>query len=166
MAGWHHWLNGRESEWTPGVGDGQGGLACCNSWGRKESDTAERLNWTETFLSVQFSSIKYIHVTVQPSLSCFLKLRVCSAAQSCLTLYDGSLLGSSGRGILQARILERFVICSSRGSSQPKDRTHVSCISCIRRKSLYHCTTWEAFLKLVLFIHTQLNKILFNFSFA
>ena len=34
-------------EWTPGVGDGQGGLACCDSWGRKESDTTERLNWTE-----------------------------------------------------------------------------------------------------------------------
>ena len=47
MAGWHHWLNGRESEWTPGVGDGQGGLVCCDSWGRKESDTTERLNWTE-----------------------------------------------------------------------------------------------------------------------
>ena len=50
MAGWHHWLDGRESEWSPGVGDGQGGLACCNSWGRKESDTTERLNWTELFL--------------------------------------------------------------------------------------------------------------------
>ena len=47
MAGWHHWLNGRESQWTLGVGDGQGGLACCNSWGREESDTTERLNWTE-----------------------------------------------------------------------------------------------------------------------
>ena len=47
MAGWHHWLDGRESEWTPGVGDGQGGLLCCDSWGRKESDTTERLNWTE-----------------------------------------------------------------------------------------------------------------------
>ena len=35
MDGWHHWLDGRESEWTPGVGDGQGSLACCNSWGRK-----------------------------------------------------------------------------------------------------------------------------------
>ena len=44
MAGWHHWLVGCESEWTPGVGDGQGGLACCDSWGRKESDTTERLN--------------------------------------------------------------------------------------------------------------------------
>ena len=40
------WLNGRESEWTLGVGEGQGGLACCDSWGRKESDTTERLNWT------------------------------------------------------------------------------------------------------------------------
>ena len=49
MAGWHHRLAGRESEWTPGVGDGQGGLACCNSWGRKELDTTERLNWTESF---------------------------------------------------------------------------------------------------------------------
>ena len=44
---WHHWLDTRESEWTPGVGDGQGGLACCDSRGRKESDTPERLNWTE-----------------------------------------------------------------------------------------------------------------------
>ena len=47
MAGWHHWLDGRESEWTPGVGDGQGGLSCCDSWGCKESDMTERLNWTE-----------------------------------------------------------------------------------------------------------------------
>ena len=49
MAGWHHRLDGRESEWTPGVGDGQEGLACCYSWGHKESDTTERLNWTELF---------------------------------------------------------------------------------------------------------------------
>ena len=47
MAGWHHRLGGHEFEWTPGGGDGQGGLACCNSWSRKESDTSERLNWTE-----------------------------------------------------------------------------------------------------------------------
>ena len=45
MAGWHHRLNGHEFEWTPGVGDGQGGLACCDSWGRRESDMTERLNW-------------------------------------------------------------------------------------------------------------------------
>ena len=47
MAGWHHRLNGHESEWTAGVGDGQGGLECCSSWGCKEWDTTERLNWTE-----------------------------------------------------------------------------------------------------------------------
>ena len=47
MAGWHHGLDGHESEWTPGDGDGQGGLACWDSWGRKESDRTERLNWTE-----------------------------------------------------------------------------------------------------------------------
>ena len=46
MAGWHHWLDGHEFEWTLGVGDGQGGLACCDSWGCKESDMTERLNWT------------------------------------------------------------------------------------------------------------------------
>ena len=47
MAEWHHWLHGCKSEWTLGVGDGQGVLACCDSWGCKESDTTERLNWTE-----------------------------------------------------------------------------------------------------------------------
>ena len=47
MAGWHHWLNGHEFGWTPGVGDGQKGLACCSSWSHKELDTTERLNWTE-----------------------------------------------------------------------------------------------------------------------
>ena len=43
----HHWLDGHESEWTLAVGDGQGGLVCCNSWGCKASETTERLNWTE-----------------------------------------------------------------------------------------------------------------------
>ena len=47
MAGWHHRLDGNEFGWTPGVGDGQGGLACCDSWGHKESDRTQWLNWTE-----------------------------------------------------------------------------------------------------------------------
>ena len=51
MAGWHHLFNAYEFGWTPGVGDGQAGLACCDSWGRKESDMTERLNWTELMLS-------------------------------------------------------------------------------------------------------------------
>ena len=71
MAGWHHRLDGHESGWTPGVGDGQGGLACCDSWGRKESDTTEWLNWTDTYLlesvgticsqAIQWTSKSYIH---------------------------------------------------------------------------------------------------------
>ena len=56
MAGWHHRLDGHEFKWIPGVDDGQGGLACCNLWGRKESDTAERLNWTELIQPYIFSS--------------------------------------------------------------------------------------------------------------
>ena len=47
MVKWHHQLNGHEFEQASAVGDGQGGLACCGSWGRKESNTTERLNWTE-----------------------------------------------------------------------------------------------------------------------
>ena len=47
MVGWHHRLNGHEFEQAPGVGDGQGGLACCSPWGHKESDMTERLNLTE-----------------------------------------------------------------------------------------------------------------------
>ena len=50
MAGWHHRLDGHEFEWTPGVGDGQGGLVCCDSRGHKESDTTEWLNWICTYV--------------------------------------------------------------------------------------------------------------------
>ena len=55
MVGWHHWLHGHGFGWTPGVGDGQGGLVCCSSWGRKESDTTEWLNWTELKLATSFA---------------------------------------------------------------------------------------------------------------
>ena len=47
MIGWHHWLNGHEFEWAPGVGDRQRSWACCSPWGRKELDTIEQLNWIE-----------------------------------------------------------------------------------------------------------------------
>ena len=46
-VGWHYRLNGHGFVWTPEVGDGQGGLACCGSWGHKEPDMTEQLNWTE-----------------------------------------------------------------------------------------------------------------------
>ena len=53
MVGWHHRLNGHAFGWTPGVGDGQGGLVCCGSWGCKESDTTEGLNRTEYISNLQ-----------------------------------------------------------------------------------------------------------------
>ena len=59
MAGWHYRLNGHEFGWTPGVRDGQGGLVCCGSWGCKESDTTEQLNWT-------ILSLKTTNLTTRP----------------------------------------------------------------------------------------------------
>ena len=53
MVGWHYWLNGHEFEQTPGDGEEQGSLVCCNPSGHKESDTTERLNWTELLLRIQ-----------------------------------------------------------------------------------------------------------------
>ena len=52
-----------ESEWTPGVGDGQGGLACCSPWGHKELHTTERLNWTEPLVT-EYDSFHIIHKKV------------------------------------------------------------------------------------------------------
>ena len=68
MVGWHHWLDGHEFGWTPGVGDGQGGLLCCSSWGCKESDMTEWLNWTELKMLVAYSYIIF-------SISWFILLR-------------------------------------------------------------------------------------------
>ena len=51
MVGWHHRHNGHGFGWTPGVGDGQGDLACCGSWSHKELDTNEQLNCTDKALS-------------------------------------------------------------------------------------------------------------------
>ena len=71
MARWHHRLNGHEFEWTPGVGDGLGGLACCNSWGRKESDTTEWLSYLTNYTHITFLSCWYFAICV---LACFLSL--------------------------------------------------------------------------------------------
>ena len=68
MAGWHHRFDGRESEWTLGVGDGQGGPECCDSWGCKESNTTERLNWTELNWSFPFL-LRNIRIQTAPPTS-------------------------------------------------------------------------------------------------
>ena len=62
MVGWHHQLKGHEFEQTPGVGDGQGGLACCSPWGHKELDTSERLNWTELLWTKTLSQRNLKHL--------------------------------------------------------------------------------------------------------
>ena len=63
MVGWHHRLNGHGFGWTLGVGHGQGGLACCGSWARKESDTTEWLNW-----SIHYLEIKMIEIIIEKPL--------------------------------------------------------------------------------------------------
>ena len=62
MAGWHHQLDGHGFGWTPGVGDGQGGLVCCNSWGRKELDRTERKQDTD-FISVHIEVKLYLNTS-------------------------------------------------------------------------------------------------------
>ena len=62
MVRWHHQLNGHGFGWTPGVGDRQGGLACCGSWCHKESDTTEQVNWTVAFHISAYGFICYVYL--------------------------------------------------------------------------------------------------------
>ena len=80
-------------------------------------------------------------LTYKHAYACVLR---CSVVSDFRQPYGYSLPGSAVYGILQARILEWVAICSSRGSSQPKDWTCISCVSCIGRRILYHWATWEA----------------------
>ena len=70
MVGRHHWPDGHEFEQALGVGDGQGGLACCSPWGCKESDTTERLNWIEPYITTLKNYILHILLPLYPSV-CF-----------------------------------------------------------------------------------------------
>ena len=72
---------------------------------------------------------------------------MCSVTKLCQTHcdpIDGNLPGSSVHGIVQASIVEWLAMPSSKGSSLPREQTQVSCVSCIGRRILYHCTSWEA----------------------
>ena len=77
MVGWHHWLDGHEFEKAPGVGDGQGGLACCSPWGCRESDTTQWLNWTEMlFTSCLLFNSCLLHYVIHESWKSSLRGRV------------------------------------------------------------------------------------------
>ena len=127
--------------------DGQGGLAWCNSWGHKELDTTEWMNWNELNMNLLLNASSDIvskqwpfslqHKSERKSFYQYIIKQIfknsCSIvrmAQSCLTLCDPmdySLPGSSVHGILQARTLEWFAMPFSRRSSQPRDWAWVSC---------------------------------------
>ena len=98
MAGWHHQLDGHEFEWTPGVGDGQGGLACCSSGGHKELDMTEQLNWSELILIRQkrWNYNTGVHAQLCPNL-CY--------------LMDCSPPGSFVHGIFQAKKYVYVCVC-------------------------------------------------------
>ena len=130
MVGWHHWLNGHGFGWTLGVGDGQGSLACCGSWGHRVGhDWATELNWWKLGLN---SHIWILQESPSAEVCCIEDesgLCTCVHAkslQSCPTLCDPmdcSPPGSSVHGILQTKILEWVAITSSWGSSWPRGWT-------------------------------------------
>ena len=90
MAGWHHRLDEHEPEWTPGVGDGQGGLACYDSWGNKESDTTERLNWTELNIPLYTYHIFFIQSPADGHLDCFHVLAIVDSSAVNTEVYISS----------------------------------------------------------------------------
>ena len=126
MVGWHHRLDGREFEQASGDSGEQGSLACCSSWGHKESDTTEQLNWVHYILVLMLSHFSHVQLFVT------LGTVACQAPLS--------------MGILQAWILEWVALPSSRGSFWLRDRTQVSCIAAeffiiwaTREAPLYSC---------------------------
>ena len=156
----HQRCNGHDFKQGLGVGDGQGSLECCSPWSHKESDTAERLNWTDGLCSPPCFSVHRVAqakimecVVISSSResswprdrtcdSCLVHVCMCAKSlQLCPILCDPvncSPPGCSVHGILQARILQWGAISSSRESSWPRDGTHISCISCIGRQVLHH----------------------------
>ena len=112
MAGWHHWLDGCESEWTPGVGDGQGGLACCDSWGCKESDTTERLIWSDTYIIniILYINIytynKYIHIYIYIYMGIYIYVYIHLGLLHCRHI----LYHLSHQGILYIHIHTYFIM--------------------------------------------------------
>ena len=90
---WTHWMTHsmtqwRESEWTPGVGDGRGGLVCCSQWGRKESDMTEWLNWlTDAFCKFFSKRCKPFSYSISLSYRGMIKIVLKSYCQEKMNIY-------------------------------------------------------------------------------
>ena len=109
MAGWHHWLDGHESEWISGVDDGQGGLACCDSWGRRvRHNWATELNWVLHCLTLARGILDTLFPK-EVKMGCKWKMLL-SLPQTLCNPMDYSPLGSSVHGIPQGRIPEWVAI--------------------------------------------------------
>ena len=139
MVRQHHQLEGHEFEQTLGDSAGQGSLVCSSPWGCKEL-RSQQLNNDNRPIKILFSN--QVGVLINRTLVIYVQIYHCLLlliiAKSCPALcypMDCSLLGFSVLGILQARILEWVATSYSRGSSQLRDHT---CISCIGRWILYH----------------------------
>ena len=121
-------FNGHESEQTLGDSEEQGSLACCSPWCHKElvsvsNSQTHRMNHIMT-LETQWRNVCVC-------------VCVCSVMSDSCNPMDCSPPGSSEHEIFQARILEQVAISFSRGSSRPRDRTLISCVSCAGRRVLY-----------------------------
>ena len=124
MVGWHHQLNGHGFGWTPGVPViGQGGLACCSSWGPKESDMTERLNWTGLYSPRNSPGQN----TGTDSCSLLQGIFPTQGLNPGLPHCRWILYQLSHKG--SPRILEWVAYPFSSGSSQPRNQTGVSCIA-------------------------------------
>ena len=129
MVGWHHQLNGHGFGWTLGVGDGQGGLACCSPWGCKESDMTEWLNCTELYSPWNSPG-------QNTGMGSILPPGVGSLPQGIFPTQGSNPGLLHGRWILyqlshqgNPRILEWIAYPLSSGSSQPRNQTRVSYIA-------------------------------------
>ena len=130
MVGWYHRLNGHEFEQAPGDGEGEGNLGCCSPWGHKQSDMTGRLNNNNRYLELE-NTYPLPHWMLKRNKSLIVGLGIDyglpeRALESYLILCDP--MDYTAHGILQARILEWVAFPFSRGSSQPRDQSQVSCI--------------------------------------
>ena len=150
MVGWHYRLNGRELEQAPKVGDGQGSLACCSPWGRKESYTAEQLNWTDILWMREAPTC--CHFLAPCFLSCALPLvyghnddHFTNKGTHCLTSCWLLFL------LPAASVIERFRRCSVSQSRLPQ--THLLCHEPSRIWQPTVCASWH------LLVHESIEDV-------